>query len=134
MSTSSSRTRKVAVLFIGLFAIGWWWMGWDFSDWKVAGRYVSNSGDVHNSLQLKPDHTFEQEMIVHGQTKYASGSWRRFGQAGVAFSNSFLGASPSAVTDNNLHGMLDSTFGFITLTLTPRYDATPARFHKQLFR
>jgi hypothetical protein len=109
-------------------------MGWDFSDWKVAGKYVSNSSNGRNSIQLKPDHTFEQEWIANGQTKHASGSWRRFGEAGVAFSNSFLGASTAAAADNNVYGMLDSTFGFITLTLDPRYDTAPVQFHKKLFR
>jgi len=109
-------------------------MGWDFSDWKVAGKYVSDSSAVRNSLRLKPDHSFEQEMTINGQTTRANGTWRRFGRAGVAFSNSFLGASPAAVVDNNVYGTLDSTFGFITLILDSRYDTTPARFHKQLFR
>ena len=134
MPKSTNRKRATVVLLVGLFAIGWWWMGWDFSDWKVAGKYVSDSSTGHNSIRLKPDHSFEQEMTVDGQTKHASGSWRRFGQAGVAFSNSFLGASPAAIADNNVYGMLDSTFGFVTLTLNPRYDTTSTRFRKQLFR
>jgi hypothetical protein len=82
---------------------------------------------------MKQDHTFEQEITAaDGRSNRITGSWRRFGEAGVAFSNNFLDAPATAKSKDNVYGMLDNTFGFWTLTLDSQ--TAPIKFHKKLFR
>jgi hypothetical protein len=130
---SRSPKRIAALIVVTLLCAGWWWMSWDFSDKFVAGRYVAKASGERNVLVLRSDHSFTQEVWKGDRTTLnASGSWRRFGEAGIAFSTNFLGASPVAVNDNNVYAMLDNNFGFWTLTLDPKYNDS-LKFHKMWF-
>jgi hypothetical protein len=49
-------------------------------------------------LVLKPDHTFVQELKTVGSASRAEGTWRRLGEGGISFSNTFL-AVPGALIE-----------------------------------
>ena len=125
-----SKKGAIALPLIVL-ALGWWWMSWDFEDTFVSGSYVERSAGECNSLILNSDHSFRQEFSQGDlATIKATGKWSRFGEAGVAFSTTFLGASPEAITGNNVYGTLDNTFGYHTLTIeSPNH---PLMFHKRV--
>ena len=128
MTRAQNRTASIlAILFL---LACWWWQSWNFNDPFVAGEYVSKSNGICNNVRLNKDHTFAQE-LWHGDrsAQSAEGTWRRFGEGGIAFSKSFLGASPQAVTSDNVYGMLDNTLGYHTLTIDPQ--DSPIRFHKR---
>jgi len=86
---------------------------------------------VCNVAVLNRDHSFDQQLRDRGRAPIrATGTWRRFGEAGVAFSTTLLGATPDSVAKNNVYGMLDNTFGYHTLTVDPQKN--PIRFHKSM--
>jgi hypothetical protein len=125
-------TKRAAILIcLLLLAVFWWWHSWNFEDRFVVGEYVAKTEGECNVLELNSDHTFNQKVSKGDRlTVPAAGTWRRFGEAGVAFSNSFIGATPDAFTNNNVYAMLDNTFGFHSLTVDPQ--TKPLTFHKRL--
>jgi hypothetical protein len=122
--------QRLTLIALLLLAVCWWWEGWNFNDPFVAGEYVAKATGECNVLVLNHDHTFDQKLLRGGRAaNTAVGKWYRFGEAGVAFSNSFIGAAPKTIAENNVYGMLDNTFGFHTLTLDPQ--TAPTTFHKR---
>jgi hypothetical protein len=104
-----STKQRVAVICILLLAVGWWWQSWNFDDRFVAGEYVAENSGECNGLVLNSDHSFSEEVWKDDRsTTPTTGNWRRFGQAGVALSKSFIGATPKAVANDNVYGMLDN--------------------------
>ena len=80
---------------------------------------------------LDGDHSFDQKVRMGDRTTIpATGTWRRFGQADVAFSKTFIGATPEAAAKDNVYGMLDNPFGFHRVTVDPQ--TTPIKFHEKL--
>ena len=117
-----------------LLLICWWWQAWNFSDRFVAGTYVAKNTPIGscNLIELKSDHSFKQQLWMGDRVALpAVGTWSRFGEAGVAFSKSFLGSNPDEVAKDNVYGMLDNTFGFHTLTVDPQ--TKPIKFKKAFF-
>ena len=110
MSTSSNMKRSTKLLMVGfvLLLICWWWQAWNFSDRFVAGTYVAKNTPIGscNLIELKSDHSFKQQLWMGDRVALpAVGTWSRFGEAGVAFSKSFLGSNPDEVAKDNVYGM-----------------------------
>jgi hypothetical protein len=70
-------------------------------------------------LILKPDHSFQQERNRLGNVESASGTWRRLGESGIAFSKEFMvvsGQEPGP--DGTGYGDINKAFGFlVSITL-----------------
>ena len=126
-----STNRNASILAIAFLLACWWWESWDFNDPFVAGEYISETAGACNVLTLNMDHSFDQQLWQGDRSAtHSTGSWRRFGEAGIAFSTTFLGAAPDSIAKDNVYGMLDNTFGYHTLTIDSQ--TKPVRFHKSL--
>jgi len=101
------------------FAI-WYVVASDYSDSAVSGIYRLAQDGETSTLVLKPDHTFQQELSRLGKLQSAQGTWRRVGQAGIAFSKDFLTISGQELSANGTaYGEIHKTLGFlVSLTLT----------------
>jgi len=145
MDTSSQIRGRIAswlrsqlrgsIIFLSLFAIFgfWYYEGNNFTDRNIPGTYIADGSSGSDRLTIKADHTYEQDALVDGQKKQASGIWRLSGNvdAHIVFEGSFLNAPTAAVgrDDHYAFGMFDNLFGFLTLTL--QSDTVPLTFHKK---
>jgi hypothetical protein len=103
----------VAGLFVGyLCFVIWFVFASDYSDRVVVGEYHVNKRLEQSMLILRPNHTFAQEITRNGRTQRAQGTWRLFGQAGIAFSKDFLGVSGQDFSsDGTAYGAVRKAFG-----------------------
>jgi hypothetical protein len=76
-------------LAIALFFF-WYSVAADYGYRALSGTYTFSSNEERSTLILKSDHSFQQELSVHGKLESATGTWRRIGESGVAFSKEFL--------------------------------------------
>jgi hypothetical protein len=145
MDTSSQTRGQLArwlrsqfrgsIIFLSIFVIFgfWYYEGNNFTDRNIPGTYVADGSRRFDRLTIKADHSYEQDALVNGQKKHASGIWRLGGNvdAHIVFEGSFLNAPAAAVgrDDHYAFGMFDNLFGFLTLTL--QSDSTPLEFHKK---
>ena len=68
----------------------WYMIAADYGDGVASGTYHFAQDGQTATLVLKPDHRFQEELREHGETKQATGTWRRIGEGGIAFSKEFL--------------------------------------------
>jgi len=106
-------------LAIALFFF-WYSVAADYGYRALSGTYTFSSNEERSTLILKSDHSFQQELSVHGKLESATGTWRRIGESGVAFSKEFLivsGQEPGA--DRTAYGEFHKNYGFlVSLTLS----------------
>ena len=116
--TKVARVAGVAVLLAVCFVV-WYVIASDYSDGAVSGIYHLAQNGETSTLNLKSDHSFQQELTKQGRVERATGKWRRLGEGGVAFSKEFLvvsGQEPAA--DGTAYGDIEKRFGFlVSLTL-----------------
>jgi hypothetical protein len=117
---------------IALLAI-WYSVAANYDYSALAGAYVFHGNGEACTLYLRPDHTFVQELSRSGELRESQGSWHRYGEAHVSFSNEFLRLSgEEANSAGEAHGQFEKQFGIITtLAMAPIPDGP--RFHKRLF-
>ena len=99
-------------------------MASDYSDGIAAGTYYLTDNGQTSTLVRKSDHTFRQELTEQGEVRHVTGTWRRSGEAGIAFSNDLLlisGEEPSAhgTPYSNIH----KDFEFLVSIIPSQYDA-----------
>jgi len=122
-------------LFVVVCFVLWYIVASDYGDGVAVGTYHLAQNGETSTLVLKPDHTFQQELRGHGEVKRASGSWRRFGEGGIAFSKDFLivtGQEPGA--DGTPYADIHKDLGlFVSLVVSQyhvlwyrRVDPSPA--------
>ncbi|MDP9050761.1 MAG: hypothetical protein M3O31_08580 [Acidobacteriota bacterium] len=133
---SKSANRRIGTALIFAVAIFVWWYveAEDFSDSRVAGKYVFIHDGVTQQLTLKRDHTFEQEDSVSGTTTHASGTWRVFTSTGhMAFSRSFIDARDEwrGLDDHKVFGIVKNYLGLVSITFDPY--SKPVMAFKKLF-
>jgi hypothetical protein len=113
--------RILAVpISIWLCFVLWWILASDYSDKTLSGTYYFSQDGLKSTLILKPDHTFQQELSQSGKMMHAEGSWRRLGEANIAFSKEFLSVPGQELgADGTPYGAFHKTLGFlISLTLS----------------
>jgi len=94
----------------------------DYGDGMASGIYHFAENGETSTLVLKPDHTFQQELSVRGESRVATGTWRRNGQSGIAFSREFLlvsGQEPGA--DGIAYAHMHKDFGFFVALIPSQY-------------
>jgi hypothetical protein len=120
--TKSIRTVGV-FLVLAVCLVLYYSVASDYGDSVVAGTYhLARSGEA-STLVLNPDHTFQQELSHHGKVEHATGTWRRVGEGGVAFSKEFLitsGQEPGAdgTSYGEIHKNWDFWFLFRSVSIT----------------
>lgn len=106
------------VTIVGGFFL-WYCIAANYDYSALAGTYTFRSGEDKCTLHLYPDRRFIQDITRRGRTQTARGEWRRFGEAGMDLSDSFLklqGQQPGPSGEN--YGHFEKVLGiFPTLTL-----------------
>ena len=80
----------VSVLLLAGIGICWFVIASDYSDAAASGTYRLAHDGVRSTLDLRPDHSFRQEVNDSSGIRRAEGTWRRVGEGGVSFSPDFL--------------------------------------------
>jgi hypothetical protein len=84
------RAAAVSVLILAVLGICWFVIASDYSDTAASGTYRLVHKGVRSTLDLRPDHSFRQEVNDSSGIRRAEGTWRTVGEGGVAFSPGFL--------------------------------------------
>jgi hypothetical protein len=66
----------------------------------VSGTYAGDEEGVPATLNLKPDHTFEQTVIHSGIVKHAQGTWTLNPTGDIVFSKSFIKSTGESVRED----------------------------------
>jgi hypothetical protein len=104
-----------AFVFLLICYVAWGVVALDYSDRAASGTYFLSQNDDTSTLVLKPDHTFQQELSQSGKLPHASGTWRRFGQGGVAFSRDLLALSGQEIRGNGIaYAQMQKRLGLFT--------------------
>jgi hypothetical protein len=126
----------VALLLLVVLPLAWYYVAANYDYRALAGTYVIQQNGESCKLRLRPDRTFSEELTRGGSSLTVEGTWRRYGEAHVSFSSSFLkvtGEVTSPRTDGEAHGQFYKTLGlFPYLTLAP-IDGGPV-LRRKLFR
>jgi hypothetical protein len=120
----------LVVLVISLLL--WYMVASDYGDGVASGTYQFAENGESSTLVLKPDHSFQQELIEHGEVKHATGTWRRIGEGALRFQRSFypyLGRNlgpmgPLVPTSVNVSGF-SSPSPFLSITCCGTAESTP---------
>ena len=129
-----SRAGLLLLIAILLFWL-WYWRAADYTSNALAGTYTYAGNGETSTLVLKRDQTFQQQLNRDGASEHAQGSWRRYGESGVAFSKEFLPVSTvKAEPDGYTRGEVRRVF----LELVPVIVLGPdrvngPRFHGSFF-
>jgi hypothetical protein len=117
------RRLKIAVLIFAPIAafVAWFYIAANYDYGALSGEYVYKTKDASCVLYLHSDTTFVQNLSDSGRLEHVHGQWRRYGQAGVSFSNEFLKLPGQEFDGSNAaFGKFDKTLGiFPKLTLAP---------------
>lgn len=108
----------VVVLLFICFVL-WATVAMDYGDGVAVGIYsLAENGDT-STLVLKPDHTFQQNLSHSGKMQHAEGTWRRFGEGGIEFSQQFLVLSGQELSAHgHAYAEMHKTLGlFVSLVL-----------------
>lgn len=108
----------VALAFIWLSFVLWFAAASDFSDSVFCGTYKLDQDNEKSTLTLKADHTYHQELSSSGGTRTASGTWRKSGEGGVAFSREFIVLTAQELdADGTSYGEIHKTLGLFASSL-----------------
>lgn len=108
-----------AVLCLLIWAF-WFLEAGNIGDRSVVGTYTVEAGGDSYALVLKTDHTFRQDFLHQSKTEHVDGSWRLFGEAGIAFSPNFIKLPGQTMnSDGTAYGQIKNTFGIVSITLAP---------------
>jgi hypothetical protein len=108
----------VALAFNWLSFVLWFAIASDFSDSVFCGTYMLHQDNETSTLTLKPDHTYQQEVSSSGRIQHASGTWRKIGEGGVAFSKEFVVLTAQELgADGTSYGEIHKTLGLFASSL-----------------
>ncbi len=114
--------RLLALFVLVVCFVLWYSVASDYGDVVISGTYHLDRNDQTSTLVLKADHSFQQELSEHGEVRRATGTWRRLGQGGIAFSKEFLnvsGQEPGA--DGTAYGDIHKDLGFLVSIKLSQY-------------
>lgn len=118
--SKSGRVAALLLVFIVAFCV-WYSLASNYDYDDLAGSYVRVGGGETCKLFLRRDHTFKEELDHSGSSQIAEGTWRRYGQAHVSFSKTFLKVNGEELNaSGEAHGEFEKPFGVLpSLTLAP---------------
>jgi hypothetical protein len=114
--------RAGGVVALLLLCVIWYVIAADYSDRVASGTYHLSQNGETSTLILNSNHGFQQELSKHGRVERATGTWRRIGEGGIAFSKEFLtlsGQEPGA--DGTAYGEIHKRFGFLVSLILAQY-------------
>jgi hypothetical protein len=122
-----ARSRKKRLITATLIAgslivlIGWYVLAFNYDYGTLAGVYVLDQAGERCVLSLRADHTFVEELSKAGDVQKSYGTWHRYGEAHVSFSQEFLRVSGQELNaSGESHGEFEKSLGlFPVLTLAP---------------
>lgn len=128
---------RLACSAVLLGLLFWVWYCWaaDYGYSAVSGTYTFHDDREHSTLVLLESRVFQQELSHSGTVERAEGTWRRGGEAGVAFSKEFLKVAGQRVRpDGRAYGQVNKAFGGLFLSIVFDGDKGGPVFHKKMFR
>lgn len=110
MNSRAATTSIVLATFVALLCF-WGIAAFNYGDEVAVGTYHFAHTNVTCELILKPDHSFVEGLKSGAYSDRAEGSWRRVGEGGISFSNSFLAVpgeviEPDGTTFADMHKVL----------------------------
>ena len=129
-----SRAGLLLLLAILLFWT-WYWRAADYTNNAIAGTYTYAGSGETSTLVLKRDQTFQQELNRGGASEHAQGTWRRYGESGIAFSKEFVPvATVKAESDGQTQGEVRKVFLELVPVIILGQDRNNGpRFHRSFF-
>ena len=120
----SAKAKRAGILLAVLLTslCSWWLVASDYGDAAVYGTYQFAQNGVECMVVMKPDHTFEQELMRGGTEIHALGQWRRVGEGGISFSKDFLPVpGAECEPDGSFFADIHKAFGFLVTLAMRRY-------------
>jgi hypothetical protein len=132
---TSAKVSGGVLLAILLFWI-WYSVAADYSYKAVSGTYDLRGSGETSTLVLKPDRSFQQDLVRAGKSEHAEGSWHRSGEGGIDFSKEFLKVTGQEMEpDGGFAGHIEKSLGlFVSIELNANPAPGGPTFHKRLFR
>ena len=130
--------RRISIALVTFVAIGlflaWYYVAANYDYGALAGVYVFERNDERCVLDLRPDHSFNEQLSYSDHVRKAEGTWHRYGRSHVSFSQAFLTVSGQEMNaSGEAHGEFEKRLGlFPVLTLAPLPDGPT--FRKRLMR
>jgi hypothetical protein len=119
--------------------IFWAWYVWlaDYGYPAVAGTYAYQSATQKATLVRFRNRVFDEELTTGDRTEKSHGSWKRSGEAGIAFSPEFLKLQcQRTAEDGHVWGQVRKTLGGLHQSIVfPREDGEQGPvFSKRMLR
>lgn len=113
-----------SIFLLAALALCWFLIASDYSDAAASGTYKLTHNGLRSSLILRPDHTFTQEVGDSHGVRSTRGTWRRFGEAGVHFSENFLTlpGQQGGEEDGSAYAHMEKDLGILIRLSLPTYE------------
>ena len=111
----------VGIVIVGWLGFGLWFAAaYDYSDGVVSGTYHLAQNGETSTLNLKPNHSFQQVLNRSGNVQHAEGTWRHVGGfGGLSFSKEFLVVTGQELgADGYAYGDLNKLLGLFPASIT----------------
>ncbi|MFY9854209.1 MAG: hypothetical protein WAK26_10075 [Terracidiphilus sp.] len=99
----------------------------------ASGTYAGDEEGVPATLNLKPDHTFEQTVTHGGIAKHAQGSWTLSQAGDIVFSKSFIKTTGESVREDETASTVGGTGASIQIEIAVNPKLGVPTFRKRLF-
>lgn len=114
-----------------LFCV-WYSIAANYSYAALEGTYDYKGKGETCTLYLRSNHTFLQEFRRSGNVQKAQGTWNRYGQSHVSFSQEFLKMSGEEMNaDGQAHGQFQKNLGIFPIMVVAPLPDGP-HFHRRL--
>jgi hypothetical protein len=131
MGRRNKRLISIAVIAFAVIVlfVAWYYVAANYDYRALAGVYVFERNDERCVLDLRSDRTFKEQLSYSGDVRNAEGTWHRYGESHVSFSQPFLKVSGQELNaSGEAHGEFEKRLGlFPVLTLAPLPDGPRLR-------
>ncbi len=114
MGVDGNRQAKKITLFlfvVVILAVGAFYVT-DYGDGVLTGTYASDANGQRVSLLIRQDDTFHQIRVINGVRDEFDGTWRRVGEAYVAFSGGMMALPQQRIMPKGIaYASLNKTWG-----------------------
>ena len=121
--------KRIAIAVCAMFvlaalALCWFVIASNYSDAAAFGTYKLSHEGLSSNLNLRPDHTFTQEIRDSQGARSTKGTWRRFGEAGIHFSEDFLTlpGQQGGEEDGSAYAQMEKDLGILIRLSLPTHE------------
>jgi hypothetical protein len=100
---------------------------------RVSGIYAGDEEGVPATLNLEPDHTFEQTVTHGGIAKHAQGTWTLSPTGDIVFSKSFIKTTGESVREDETANTVGGTEANLQIEIAVNPKLGAPTFRKRLF-